>query len=300
MSGPVVVGVDGSTPALDAVRWAVGEAGRRGAPLRLVHAELVLPHDLQDPDGRIRAALREQAARWLREAADVARSIDPDVPVEPRVEVAEPASLLLAESEGASAVVVGSRGLGGFTALLLGSTAIALTSRGGCPVVVARGEQRTGPVVVGVHDDHPLLLAHAFEQAAARGAGLVAVHAWHAPPEAFADAMADALGVDVADHDAAHGGKLAGILAPWRDKYPDVRLELVIAHGNPARALLDRARDASLLVVGCHGRGALTGLLFGSTSHALLHHAPCPVLVVREGGGAVATGAPRADAPGRS
>jgi nucleotide-binding universal stress UspA family protein len=146
-----------------------------------------------------------------------------------------------------------------------------------CPVVVVRGERRTGPVVCGVEGDSPTVLAHAFEQASARGVPLVLVHTWHAPPEP----LADMAGVDLAEYDAAQGGKLAGQLGPWREKYPDVPLELVIARGNPARTLIDRAHAAALLVVGCRGRGALTGLLLGSTSHALLHHAPCPVLVVR-------------------
>ncbi|MFD7660238.1 universal stress protein [Actinosynnema sp. NPDC059797] len=284
MTGPVVVGVDGSASALEAVRWAAAEARRLAVPLRAVHAELRLPADSPELEGRARKALHGQAWRWLREAAAQARAVDPEVVLELHVEVAEPVPLLLAESADAALVVLGSRGLGGFTALLLGSTAVALTARGGCPVVVVRGEQGGGPVVVGVHEEHPALLACAFEQAAARGVPLVAVHAWHAPPEALHDGMADALGIDVADHDATRGGRLADTLAPWRRKYPEVPLELVVAHGSPARALTERARGASLLVVGCHGRSPLTGYALGSTSHALVHHAPCPVLVVRETG----------------
>ncbi|QFZ19676.1 universal stress protein [Saccharothrix syringae] len=285
MTGPVVVGVDGSLPALQAVRWATEEARTRGVPLRLVHAEMPLPADVPDLTGRARAGLHHQAWRWLREAADAARAVDPDVALNLHVEVADPVPLLIAESADAGLVVLGSRGLGGFTALLLGSTAIAVTGRGGCPVVVVRGAADAGgPVVVGVDGEHPAVLGHAFEQAAVRGVPLVAVHAWHAPPEAFRDAMADTLGIDVADHDAAHGGRLAAALVPWREKHPNVPVELVVAHGNAARALLAHARDASLVVVGCHGRSTLTGWLLGSTSHALLHHAPCPVLVIREAG----------------
>ncbi|NUT54150.1 MAG: universal stress protein [Saccharothrix sp.] len=277
MSRPVVVGVDGSESALDAVRWAAARAHARRVPLRLVHAELPLPGEVPDLDGHIRAALHDQALGWLHEAADAARHVDPDVRLDVHLEVAGPAPLLVAESVDAALVVLGSRGLGGFTSLLLGSTAVAVTGRGGCPVVVVRGPDRPGPVVCGVAGDAPTVLAHAFEQASTRGVPLVAVHTWHAPPEP----MAHAVGSDLAEHDATEGGTLAARLAPWRDKYPDVPLELVIARGNPARALLDRARDASLLVVGCRGRRPLTGLLLGSTSQALLHHAPCPVLVVR-------------------
>ncbi|MEV8438697.1 universal stress protein [Actinosynnema sp. NPDC051121] len=277
MNKPVVVGVDGSRPGFDAVRWAAHEARTRDLPLRLVHAELRLPGDVPDPEGRTRKALHEQAWQWLHKAADIARDVDPDLRLDVHVEVADPAPLLVAESVDAELVVLASRGLGGFTSMLLGSTAIAVTSRGACPVVVVRGDRRSGPVVCGVEGDSPTVLTHAFEQAAARGVPLVLVHTWHAPPEP----LADLAGIDLAEQDAEHGGNLAAAVAPWRDKYPDIPLELVVARGNPARALLDRARDAALLVVGCRGRGALTGLLLGSTSHALLHHAPCPVLVVR-------------------
>ncbi|TQM78915.1 nucleotide-binding universal stress UspA family protein [Saccharothrix saharensis] len=277
MNKPVVVGVDGSKASFDAVRWATEEARTREVPLRLVHAELPLPGEALDPDGRTRKALHDQAWQWLHEAADVAREVHPDVRLDVHLEVAAPAPLLVAESVDAGLVVLGSRGLGGFTSMLLGSTAIAVTSRGGCPVAVVRGEARPGPVVCGVDGDNPTVLAHAFEQASARDASLVLVHTWHAPPEP----LADMAGVDLSEQDAEHGGNLAAAVAPWRDKYPGVPLDLVIARGNPARTLLDRARDAALLVVGCRGRGALTGLLLGFTSHTLLHHAPCPVLVVR-------------------
>ncbi|GAA1331492.1 universal stress protein [Saccharothrix algeriensis] len=271
MSGPVVVGVDGSGPAVEAVRWATAEARRRGVLLRLAHAEPPLPPDAPEPGARSRAALHNQAWQWLHEAADVARAIDPEVALSLHVEVAEPVRLLAAESTRARLVVLGSRGSGGCTALP-GSTVRTLVGRSACPVVVVRGAQRTGPVVVGVRDDNPTLLAHAFDQAESRGARLVAVHARHAPPEAVAQ------GATAADR----GGTPAAILAPWREKHPDVALEPVVARGTPVRALLDHARDASLLVIGCRNRAALTGLLPCSTSRALIHHAPCPVMVVRE------------------
>lgn len=278
MSGPVVVGVDGSEPALDAVRWAAAEAMGLGVPLRLVHAELSSPLDW---DMRSREALHRESLRWLHEAAAAARSVEPGVALASHVEIADPASLLIAQSADACVLVLGSRGMGGFGALLVGSTAVAVTGRGGCPVVVVRGEVRAGPVVVGVHGEEPAVLSEAFEQAAARRVPLIAVSASHTPSGAFTDAVAETLGLDLADHDAARGGRLVATLAPWRDKYPDVPVEFVVTHGNAADALVDHAADAGLLVVGSRGRGAFTGFLLGSTSHDVLHHAPCPVLVVR-------------------
>jgi nucleotide-binding universal stress UspA family protein len=74
---------------------------------------------------------------------------------------------------------------------------------------------------------------------------------------------------------------LAETLAGWADKYPDVAVRRVVVDSQPARALLEYAEHAQLVVVGARGRGGFTGLLLGSTSQQLVHHAPCPLLVVR-------------------
>jgi nucleotide-binding universal stress UspA family protein len=74
---------------------------------------------------------------------------------------------------------------------------------------------------------------------------------------------------------------LAQRLAGWPEKYPDVHVDRVVTEGRPAHSVLRAAVDAQLVVVGSRGRGGFAGLLLGSTSHALLHHAPCPVVVVR-------------------
>ncbi|WP_443217708.1 universal stress protein [Saccharothrix sp. CCNWYY140] len=133
--------------------------------------------------------------------------------------------------------------------------------------------------MVGVHGGpHSVpVLARAFEEASARGVGVVAVHTWH---PVVGDVVALAAGVDLAEYHALHGGRLARQLSPWRTRYRDVPVELVVARGSASAALLDRAEDAALVVVGSRGHNSLTGLLLGSTSHALLHHAPCPVMVV--------------------
>ncbi|MFI9811268.1 universal stress protein [Saccharothrix variisporea] len=272
----VTVGVDGSESALEAVRWAVEEARTRGERLRLVHAETPL-FDAPDLDRKVRARLNDQAWQVLREAARVAGDGEPEL----HVEVGAAAEVLVAESTRAGVLVLGTRGLGGFGALAVGSTAIAVTAHASCPVVVVRGEKpaRPGPVVVGVHGGpHSVpVLAHAFEEAAARGVGVVAVHTWH---PVVGDVVALSAGVDLAEYDALHGGRLARLLSPWRTRYRDVPVEVVVGRGSASVALLERAEDAALVVVGGRGHNSLTGLLLGSTSHALLHHAPCPVMVV--------------------
>ncbi|GAA0262264.1 universal stress protein [Saccharothrix mutabilis subsp. mutabilis] len=273
----VTVGVDGSDSALDAVRWAAEEVRLRGGRLRLVHAESPL-FDAPDLERRVRTALREASWRVVREAAEV---VDPLVELEVHVEVGGPAQVLAAESAHAGLLVLGTRGLGGFASLAVGSTAIAVTSHAACPVVVVRGDKpnRPGPVVVGVHGDpHSVpVLAKAFAEASARGVGVVAVHTWH---PVVGDVVALSAGIDLAEYDALHGGRLARLVSPWRTKYRDVPVELVVDRGSASTVLLERAEDAALVVVGGRGRNSLTGLLLGSTSHALLHHAPCPVMVV--------------------
>jgi nucleotide-binding universal stress UspA family protein len=70
-------------------------------------------------------------------------------------------------------------------------------------------------------------------------------------------------------------------LALWRKQYPGVDVVEKSIAGEPAKVLIDESAGAELLVVGSHGRGGFGGLLLGSVSHAALHHAHCPVAVLR-------------------
>jgi nucleotide-binding universal stress UspA family protein len=79
----------------------------------------------------------------------------------------------------------------------------------------------------------------------------------------------------------AESDALADAVRPWRDKYPDVEVETVVARGTAGRVLVDVSSTAGLVVVGSHGRGAIAGTLLGSVSLQVLNHADCPVLVVR-------------------
>lgn len=285
--GPVVVGVDGSEPALRAVRWATREAERRGAPLRLVHAYALPfrhPAGVVAEDGLL-DLLREQGARWVAEARDAALAEAPALSREIAVVNAPAVEVLVEESATASVVVLGTRGLGGFTGLLVGSTSVGLSGRAHCPVVVVRGADDGvpgRPVVVGV-DGTPVgepAVAFAFEQASARGVDLVAVHSWTDP--VVLNALAGgALAVDYPLLEEQANLLLAERLAGWQEKYPEVRVRREIVRDHPTRALLHHADDAQLVVVGSRGRGGFRGLVLGSTSQHLLHHAPCPVAIVR-------------------
>jgi nucleotide-binding universal stress UspA family protein len=285
----VVVGVDGSESALRAVRWAAKEAVRRGAPLRLVHAfELPFryPAGVVEVDS-LRTLMRDEGRHWLADAGEVATAVVPEVQPELELVDGTPVETLVHESSSASLLVLGTRGLGGFTGLLVGSNSVALAGRAHCPLVVVRGTDGTDagegkPVVVGV-DGTPVgeaAVGFAFEQASARGGELVAVHSWTDP--AVLNALAGGtLAADYGMLEEQATVLLAERLAGWQEKFPDVRVTRQVVREYPTRALLHFTDGAGLVVVGSRGRGGFRGLVLGSTSQHLLHHAPCPVAVVR-------------------
>lgn len=285
MSAPIVVGVDGSASALTAVEWAAGEAARHRAPLKLVHAYLLPVRGYPEivlTGHEVREAFEKQGRQWVDQAAAAAREVAPGVEVETSVVVDRPAAALIAASRGARLVVLGSRGLGGFSGLLVGSVAVAVTAQGESPVVVVRDDiRRDGAVVVGV-DGSPTseeAIAFAFAEASLLGAPLTAVIAW-------TDFLVDSayhsrFTVDWSRVEDEQLRLLAERLAGWQEKYPDVSVDRVVVHDRPVRALIEAAEGARLLVVGSHGTGGFTGMLLGSTSQALIHHAPCPLAVVR-------------------
>ena len=284
---PVVVGVDGSGSAYRAVEWATAEAARRGVALRLVSAFswTTSDHPVRH-DGRVaqyRDQLLEAARHRLSRAARIAEDTSPGIETAPQVEIGAPIEVLGSEARRAQLLVLGDRGLGGVTGLVLGSVAVALAARGACPVVIVRGETRNtdGPVVVGI-DGSPVseaALAFAFDAAAVRGVALVAVHAWS--PTAVDKALEPVMDwAAVADEEEA---VLAERLSGWGQKYPQVTVRRSVVRDGAARALVDASRGAQLVVVGSRGRADAAGLFLGSVSHGVLHAAHCPVAIVRPG-----------------
>jgi nucleotide-binding universal stress UspA family protein len=280
---PVVVGVDASDESLRAVRFAADEAHLRAAPLRIVHALAarfrgahVRPGDLDVP-GLLHSGA-EGVLQWAAEAvADrvAARTVSTSVLH------GDPVGVLRAESANAQLLVVGSRGVGGVTGLLLGSTASGLAGQTDCPLVVLPDDTTAWvrdrvSVVVGVEgraaDDD--VLEFAFAEAAARGTDLVAVHAWQ---DVALETAFQSLGplVDWAGVQGDEKRVLSEALAGWTDKQPDVAVREVVVRERTAQALVGASLTAQLLVVGHHRRRAV-----GSTTHAALHRATCPVAVV--------------------
>ncbi|EEP69829.1 UspA domain-containing protein [Micromonospora sp. ATCC 39149] len=282
----VVVGADGSESSLRAVRLAAGEAARRNRPLRVVHGFIwpLLRVPLGPaPGGPPGAGLRHQAERLVAEAVAEAETAAPDVRITGEIIDGEAAAVLVGESPTAVMIVVGDRGLGGFATLVLGSVAVKVAAYADCPVLVARGAARTdGPVVVGVDGS---ALSHAAvefaaEAATVRGVTLRAVHAYRHPASTGPGDM-QPLVHDKRELRSEEERVLAESLAGLGERWPQLPVEAAAVRDRPVAALTEASRGAQLLVVGGRGRGEFTGLVLGSVSHAVLHHADCPVAVVR-------------------
>jgi nucleotide-binding universal stress UspA family protein len=281
----VLVGADGSESSLAAVRWAAGEAQRCNTDLHVLHAyeETWLTAD-HVPDRTFIELAQNHAEEILADARLAAHSVAPDLTVHSDAVLGEPAATLVTAAASAGLVVVGNRGRGGFTSLLLGSVGHRVATHAPCPIVVVRGRVNVteGAVVVGA-DGSPAAanaLQWAFEEASARRTAVVAIRAYQ-PPLPPGKPGIPPLITDPEMYDMAERTQLDESLAPWRDKYAGVSVDAVVARGNAARILVGASHTAQLLVVGNRGHGSLVGTMLGSVSLQLLHHADCPVLIAR-------------------
>ncbi|GAA3012750.1 universal stress protein [Streptosporangium longisporum] len=281
MSGPIIAGTDGSTGATAAVEWAADDAARAGLPLRVVNAVYPRPSDVPRSIVLEEDVITADARRVLAEAEATVRARRPFVEVSTALIEGPPPLVLRDQGQAAEEIVIGTRGLGGFAAAVLGSVSMHVAGHAHCPVVVVHPS--AGPardeITVGVDDSDACepALAYAFHQAGLRGATLRAVHAWQLPVHAFAPEAAYAMD----DIRAAQHVVVAERLAAWRQKYPGVDLVEDVRCAHPVDALVEASEGSDMLVVGSHGRGALSSLLLGSVSRGVLHHARCTVAVVR-------------------
>ena len=283
---PVIVGVDGSEQSLLAVEWAAQEARRHSSPLRIVSAPDVMPrmHAYHASPAEIAAALRGVAARALAAAITRCDEVAPGLPVDTCLLSGPPAVAVAETGSDASMLVVGARGAGGFAAMMLGSVSRYVAAWAPCPVAVVREESSAvhREVAVGVRDPQNATgaLAFAFEEAALRGADLVAVHTWYWLPSGQAGALRPA---DPGRFAAEATRQLAAALKDWQDKYPDVQVRRDVIRGHPARVLASLSARTDLVVLGRHGHPAGPGPGIGSIQHAVLDHAHGPVAVVPSG-----------------
>lgn len=304
----VVVGVEISEAGRLAVRWAADEADRRGLPLRLVHA-LDWPAGAPRPQYshatgdavRHRETHRVHAVSWpaqpyrdadlippargwgdrfrdagcdaIANARTIALDGHPALEITDELIDGDPVQVMRAQTEDAEMVVLGSRHLTSAAELLTtGSIAVPVVAHAHCPVVIVRGPEQRGVInpflVVGV-DGSPRsepALAFAFDEASRRRALLDAVFVTGPHASKATDAEARI--------------KLAENLAGWKERYPDVVVRPQIARGHTVHELVSASRTALSLVVGTRGLGGFRGMLLGSVSHGVIHHASCPVIVV--------------------
>jgi nucleotide-binding universal stress UspA family protein len=286
----IIVGVDGSDSAAEALQWAAREADRHGWPVVAVLAYGLLDQHHVGAEGRFDPHYGEPEAlralhTYVVQAVGAARAAT----IERRAVCDLAAPGLLAACSASSLLVVGARGLGGFRGLLLGSVSQRCLHHAPCPVVIVRAPTPSGEgegvprILVGIDGSEASLqaLQWAVQEARVWGGALEVLHAWQPPafghlgtglsfdPRLFEES-ARAILVEAVD-----GIDTRGLVRP---------VERLLWTGGAAWTILEAAKGADLIVVGASGRRGLGGIVLGSVSDQVAHHASCPVVVVRSGG----------------
>jgi len=136
----IVVGVDGSEPSNEALRYALHQATLEGAEIRAVTAWHVPAATYGGPGAsplvNVRELFEEDAEAISATALDSVRAEDGDVKIDAVIREGHPAKVLLDAAADADLLVVGSRGLGGFSELLLGSVSHECAQHSTCPIVI--------------------------------------------------------------------------------------------------------------------------------------------------------------------
>ncbi|XQE77744.1 universal stress protein [Streptomyces microflavus] len=286
MPRTVTAGTDHSRESLAAVKWAASEAARRGLPLRLLHVREAAPAVSASLTGSERAGWPYGGPQLTAQAL---RARHPGLEVETDDVTGRPAEVLCAAAKDQELLVLGSRGLGRLAGFLLGSVSLSVIARSTTPVVLVRAEdtssarewQTTGDVVVGVDTSQPCdaVLEFAFAHAERHGLALRALHSWRLSPVFVGDPTGAMLSVQT-ELDTLTNESLTEALAPWREKFPSVRVTEQCQLGHPAHDLVEASHDAGLLVVGRKERYSAVGIHIGSVAHAVLHHSKTAVAVV--------------------
>jgi nucleotide-binding universal stress UspA family protein len=271
---PVVVGYDGSDGSRRAVLWAAHHAAKGGVALVVVHC-WVWPFFTENlgPVADVRdSGLQRAAERTAAEGLDLAKGAEPDVQVSVRLITGFPSEVLTRLSVEASLLVTGTRGLGGFAGLLVGSVSLHLAAAASCPVAVVRVDRpEDGDVLVAVdgspESDRAVVAAAALAKTLHAPLRVLHVRPYsrhtltRLPDPEHDPVIQRALNLLPADTD----------LTVIEDSFAEPSVPGVIVH---------HARSAACVVLGAKGTNTL-GARLGSAVHAVLHHAEGNVLIVR-------------------
>jgi len=279
----IVVGTDESEGAGGALTWAAEEAERHGAALVAVLAWGFLDQHRATPDTDFDREYGETDAAAALDAI-VERVLGPDRAAKvtrQAVNGLAPQALVAAAAD-ADLLVVGARGLGVVRGALVGSVSQHCLHHAPCAVAVVRepAASSSARVVVGVDGSETArrALAWALDEGRSRQAEVEVVNAWHPPYVGAYPYDPAALDLDLFEQgaqdlvaEALAGQDLTGLPSPPK---------VTVVSDTAAQAILTAADGAELVVIGSRGRGGFVGLLLGSVSQQVAHHAPCPVIVV--------------------
>jgi nucleotide-binding universal stress UspA family protein len=288
-TGSIVVAVDGSSHADRAVAWAAEEARVTRRPLAIVHVEKVLGSQERGwlaqagiSLAQVTQEIRADSEELLHRARTAATIAAPGAEIDAVRRVGDPREVLLRLAEQASMIVLGSRGRGPVSSLLLGSVSVAVSRHATCPVLVVRPRHDTARlrgVLVGTDGTSRSVatLEAAFREASYHALTLTVVHCqWEAlsAPGGWRAANPTDPFYDTARI------RLAEVLAGLREKFPDVTVKRGIFAGHVDQCVADLSREHDLTVIGRHSHTLLERVGSLSLTTAALEHACGPVLVV--------------------
>jgi len=288
-TGSIVVGVDGSLSSTEALTWAATEAGLQKRPFTIVHTEKPFSTSQRAWLTSAGISTREIVSQALADAQEIvdrarvqAAALCPDIEISTTVKAGDPRDVLLQMARDANMIVLGSRGRGPVSSLLLGSVSVAVVRHATCPVVIMRpaaNEQEHRGVLVGSDGSAQSLptVELAYREASLHHMPLTVVHClwdplvarerWgHLPP---ADPYYEDAELRIADG-------LAGMI----EKFPDVPMHVTLTKGAVDACLVDLSQQHDILVVGRHAHSLAAHLGWGGLTTAIVEHATGPVLVV--------------------
>lgn len=261
-SGPIIVGIDGSPDGQRALDWALTWSRAVAVPLSMVAAEPIPPGRKPDAPG-----IGDRAKAVVEAEQERLRASSPDVAVDGRAEIAHPVTALVNASQSAGAVVVGTKGTGGWRGTILGSVSGNTAASSYSPTVILpptapSAFDPSGPLVVGFDgSDASVATARlAIEAAASEGRSvrLVQADAGGSAPEEPLDEVVDGL----------------------RAAQPGVEVQLVTVEGRAVEVLTEHSAGAAFVIVASQGHRGVPGFLLGSTTRELVQTSQAPVIVL--------------------